>query len=417
MKSVSERPTVLILDEWLPYPCDTGKKIRSYNLLRNLSTKYNIIYLAYADPESEHDSINHLEGMGITVEAVNDDRVPKGGALYWLNVARNIISDEPFAAYYHYTEAFRRKLSESLNRYSPNLIHCEWTFYARYMDDCGSTPVVISAHNVEYQQWERMAAAKKSPLMKVFSLHQADKIKKFEVSHYKKAATCLVVSENDRTLVRMNGANAVLVENGVDTDFFNSELLEVTERTTRMTYTASMDAFSNQDAAVYFMKQILPLIQKIRPEAEFMIVGKNPPQSLTSFAGKCRNVTLTGTVDDVRPFIASAAINIVPLRVGGGTRLKILESMAMGKAVVSTSIGCEGLDLEAGKHLLIADEPDDFADKVLMLMADSKLRNAIAKAACDHVRQRYDWKPIAAIMDNAWQDVLENYYCNGNIPS
>jgi sugar transferase (PEP-CTERM/EpsH1 system associated) len=401
------KPVVLVLDEWIPYPANTGKKIRSYNLLRKAAESFSVIYVAFADEQTQRGAIARLNEDGITVLPVQDDRPPKGGVRYWLAVAINLLQSDPFASVYHYSRSYEQALRTALATYCPDLVHIEWTFYARYLHLCTGIPGVVSSHNAEHQQWERMAKAVRNPLTRLYCRVQATKVRRFEAHHYPRASVCTVVSGNDRRIIQRYGARTILVENGVDTRYFSPLAAQSAPGDSRLVFTASMDAFSNQDAAMYFMTAILPRIRSRRTEVEFVVVGKSPPRRLVATGQRTGNVRFTGTVDDVRPFIHSAAVCVVPLRVGGGTRLKILEAMAMGKAVVTTGIGCDGLEVVPGKHLIVADTPSEFASCVLSLMADPQARATLGRTAREYVTGRYDWQPIAERFVGVWKREID----------
>jgi glycosyltransferase involved in cell wall biosynthesis len=187
------------------------------------------------------------------------------------------------------------------------------------------------------------------------------------------------------------------VPTGVDTDYFRPS--GTPARATELVFTGSMDWLPNQDAMRYFCRHVLPLVRANEPGARLTIVGRSPTPAVLSLA-KEAGVRVTGRVDDVRPYMDDAAVYIVPLRIGGGTRLKIFEAMAMGKAVVSTTVGAEGLPVADGEHLLIADEPQSFADAVVRVIRDRGQRERLGSAARALVLERYDWSAVAGALED-----------------
>jgi glycosyltransferase involved in cell wall biosynthesis len=213
----------------------------------------------------------------------------------------------------------------------------------------------------------------------------------------------LVVSHADRQTFARLYPDAIrqdvhVVSTGVDTGFFSPAPSAADGR--RLVFTGSMDWLPNEDAVAYFCREILPRIRADEPSATLTIVGRAPTPAVKRLAAD-HGVTVTGRVDDVRPYMRDAAVYVVPLRIGGGTRLKIFEAMAMGKAVVSTTVGAEGLPVENGEHLLIADEPHLFARAVVRLFRDVERRRAIEAAARKLVVERYDWSAIAGELEQA----------------
>jgi glycosyltransferase involved in cell wall biosynthesis len=212
-------------------------------------------------------------------------------------------------------------------------------------------------------------------------------------------------SEVDRDLMEgiCPGLSAGVIPNGVDTQLYQPNH-EVEEETT-IIYTGSMDWFPNEDAAIYFIEEILPAIQTRYSNLKFYVVGQSPTERLKRY-GNRPGVVVTGRVDDVKPYFARATVYVVPLRIGGGTRLKILEALAMGKAVVSTSVGAEGLNLTAGDGIMIADEPAKFADGVFQLMEDKSMRRELGENGRRRVKTEYDWRRIGEKLQGMYEAVV-----------
>ena len=194
-----------------------------------------------------------------------------------------------------------------------------------------------------------------------------------------------------------------VVPNGVDLDYFHVLPQPIQRR--HLVFTGSMDWRPNQDAARYFVREILPLLKQVRPELECTFVGRNPPADIERLAD-IPGVHITGTVGDVRPYVERAAVYIVPLRIGGGSRLKILEALAMGRAVVSTTVGAEGLDVVHDKHLLLADDPRTFADCVLRLLDDQQRCRSLSTEGRRLVEQHYGWDALADRFGNFVREVV-----------
>jgi glycosyltransferase involved in cell wall biosynthesis len=190
----------------------------------------------------------------------------------------------------------------------------------------------------------------------------------------------------------------------VDVEYFQP--LPGEETTNSLVFTGSMDWLPNEDAIFYFADAILPLIKEHSPEVYLDVVGRNPSRKLQALAESEKSIRLTGWVDDIRPFVGRGSVCIVPLRIGGGTRLKIFEAMAMGKAVISTSVGAEGLAVRSGENIVLADTPNDFAQAVISLLHDPKRRQQLGTAARTLVQENYSWTIVADDFARTLQEVI-----------
>lgn len=253
------------------------------------------------------------------------------------------------------------------------------------------TQVVIDEQNIEYELLYRSYQRGGSLIRRWYNWWESRLVKSAELKRCSQSDGVFVTSAREASLLKSSLPNTpvYVVPNGVDLEHFRAAP-DVHELDQHIVFTGSMDFYPNIDAVLHFARECWPLIRSKAPGATWAIVGRNPPSSVR----KLRNVpgvTVTGTVPDVRPYLAAANVAIAPLRIGSGTRLKILEAFAMRKAVVSTSLACEGLEVIVDKHLLVGDQPEVFAWKVLNLLQDSQARAALAKAGCDFA-QAYSWE-------------------------
>jgi glycosyltransferase involved in cell wall biosynthesis len=230
---------------------------------------------------------------------------------------------------------------------------------------------------------------------------QAKRMFDYEQYVCRTAAGIVAVSQADAELMRsMFGVPAVTaVPTGVDIDYFAPRPADVC--TADLIFIGSMDWMPNSDGVLYFAREVLPLIRKRRPGCTVAIVGRNPTSEITALAGQDTRIGVTGTVPDVRPYLWGSSISIVPLRIGGGTRLKIYEAMAASVPVVSTTIGAEGLDVQSPEHIRLADTPQEFADACLDLLSDERERIRMAQAASELVASRFSWDHVVRCFENA----------------
>jgi len=228
-----------------------------------------------------------------------------------------------------------------------------------------------------------------------------------ERRYLQKADHVIAVSENDREAFTrfLDPQKVTVTQTGADTEFFQPSGEQ--EMPNSLLFTGSMDWLPNEDGIFYFANEIFPLILAKAPDASLCVVGRKPSRRLQELASRVPNIQLTGWVEDVRPYLAQRAVCIVPLRIGGGTRLKIFEAMSMGKVVVSTSIGAEGLPVKNGEHLLLADDPASFAESTLRLLGNDSQRTQIGQAARHLVEENYSWATVSKGFDQALESVVK----------
>ncbi|MGA9567503.1 MAG: glycosyltransferase, partial [Candidatus Korobacteraceae bacterium] len=255
--------------------------------------------------------------------------------------------------------------------------------------------VVLFQHNVETMIWQRHVEQSSDPVRKTYFKLQADRMSKWERRMCRAAARVIAVSPQDAELMRkMFGVEASSVPTGVDLEYFRRPL--DAPRAADLVFVGSMDWLPNSDGVNYFVREILPLIWRHMPDCTLAIVGRSPSSSMLALAQQDARIKVTGTVPDVRPWLWGAIVSIVPLRIGGGTRLKIYEAMAAGTATVSTSIGAEGLDVSHPANIRLADTPEVFAEQCLSLLHDGGQRESVATQALALVTSRFSWDVVAA---------------------
>jgi sugar transferase (PEP-CTERM/EpsH1 system associated) len=270
---------------------------------------------------------------------------------------------------------------------------------------------VLFTHNVESEIWRRHAETQTTPWMRALYRQQYRRMLRFEARALARFDSVLAVSDADReTFARIYPRAlrqpARVIPTGVDASYFKPSGTPSDPGSRSIVFTGSMDWLPNEDAMVFFCREVLPLIRREDPQATLSIVGRTPTPAVQRLAAQ-EGVTVTGRVDDVRPFLERASVFAVPLRIGGGTRLKIFEAMAMGKAVVSTTVGAEGLSVAPGTHLMTADDPRGFADAVVALFRDVERRRQLETAGRALVIGRYDWSAVATSLEDALVSTME----------
>jgi glycosyltransferase involved in cell wall biosynthesis len=392
------RLKVLVLDEEIPFPLNSGKRIRTWNLLRNLCRRHSITFLCYGVPENS--GLREMEALGMRVVLV-PPLPPSNSSRFYAGALANLVSLWPYSVSRHHTQNFAGAIRKLIAKESFDLVHCEWTPYASYIRAVGNLPMLIMAHNIEATVWRRRAQHASNFPERMFMASQAWKMARFERRSFTRAGHVAVVTEEEAQTARTWGARAVyLVSNGVDTEYLQPTDEE--PETDSLLFLGSLDWQPNRDALQYLLRDILPKIQAANPRAKLRVVGRQPATKLREQVVGLSGVEWVGEVPDIRPHFARAAAVLVPLRIGGGSRIKILESMSMGKAVVATRIGAEGLDVIPGVHCLIADSPADFSQSVVELLENPERAEALGRNGRELVLRQYDWSRVAKILEQAW---------------
>jgi sugar transferase (PEP-CTERM/EpsH1 system associated) len=396
---------VLVLDEEIPWPLDTGKKIRTFNLLSRLCRTNKITYTAYIDREREPEKIVRFESLGITVVPVADRRVKKESKLFYLELMKNLLSRYPYIVSGHFTDKMQKAVNRLVGENDFDLIHCEISPYGIFLDKYNGVPKVIVAHNVESDIWRRYQKFERSAVKKAYIKVQLKKLIRYESSFLKKFDGCITVSEQDADYLRKHGwdSAAYVVDNGVDIEFFKPS--RERPENSSLVFTGSMDWRPNQDAVLYFVREILPLIRTEIPDVKFTVVGRKPSAEIRRLETEAPGVRVTGTVDDVRPYMSRSQVYVVPLRIGGGSRLKILEAMAMGKPIISTRVGAEGLRIKDGENIILADSSADFAVNTVELLRDPSRMQVLGENGRKLVEDTYSWDALADQQDIIWRGI------------
>ena len=394
---------VLWLNSGLLLPLDKGGKLRTWHLMRHLAKRHSITYVCFVEPD---DRKEHREGM---VEVCNSlVTVPrsesrKGTWAFYLDAARHVMKPLPYAIGKYESDEYAAKVHYLLQHGGFDMLVAD--FLPPVVNLPGSLPVaaVLFTHNVEAEIWRRHADNASNAVSRLLLKQQWQRMLRFERDALTRFDLVLAVSDTDRrTLERLYpGAlrNPVhVVQTGVDTSYFTP--MPRQERRAHLVFTGSMDWLPNEDGMTYFVRDILPLIRQAEPDVTLSIVGRNPTPAVQRLA-QTPGIEVTGRVDDVRPHVAAGDIYVVPLRIGGGTRLKIFEAMSMSRAVVSTTIGAEGLPVTSGRDIVIADEPALFAESVVRLIRDADTRHRIESAARQLVVGRYDWAAVSRDFEEA----------------
>ncbi len=399
--AAAERLRVLVVDEALPYPADSGKRLRTWHLLRRLARRHAVELLCYgAGGEASAGAVAALEGAGIRCHLVAPPAEAAGAGLY-ARLLANCFSPWPYSVAKHHSRRLRGALEELWRTGRFDLVQIEWTPYASHLGPDGP-PHLIASHNIEAHIWRRRAEVGGNAAARLYFRLQAAKMEGFERRAFRRARAVTAVSAGDRDeALRWGARRASVVANGVDLEQFQPRGQAPTPD--RMLFVGALDWFPNHDAVVHFVEEMMPLIRARRPQAHLQVIGRRPSAGLRQRLQGRAGVELVGEVDDIRPRLAEAAVVVVPLRVGGGSRIKIIEALAMAKAVVATTVGAEGLELRSGTHLLLADGAQQFARLAAQLLATPAQAEQLGQAGRRWVQEHHDWDDCAQALEAAWR--------------
>src|SRR5208283_1800795 len=387
-------------------PPDTGGKIRSYNILRQLAKNHEVTFFSFYGAH-ENDIHEELSRIFHQVVLIPLDLPEAKGAGELMDYLAHLFSREPYNFAKYCRPVVGKRLRELLQQQTYDVILCDFLAAAGAIPWDWPCHKVLFTHNVEAAIWQRHYEVARNPLWKVVSWIEWKRMADAERRYLQKADHVLAVSQNDlNSFARfLSPKKLTVIQTGADTDFFKPTGQR--EIPNSLVFTGSMDWLPNEDGIFYFANEIFPLILAKVPDVSLCVVGRNPSQRVRDLAARIPNVQLTGWVEDVRPYLAQRAVCIVPLRIGGGTRLKIYEAMSMAKAVVSTSVGAEGLPVKNGEHLLLADDPASFAETTLQLLGNPLRRAQIGLAARNLVVENYSWVKVSKGFAQVLEKVAE----------
>jgi len=394
---------ILIIDEEFPYPLNTGKRLRSFNLTKVLAQHNDVAYLAYGDINSK--AAGYLREHNIETIAVPPHNRVKHGLMFYIRLFLNLFCPLPYIVTSHRTKYYQEKLNKLIATSDYDIVICEWTPYAIFIKPLENIKKIVVAHNIESFIWNRYVENESNLFKRIYTSLQRDKVHRFEKICFFWSDGATAVSDLEAEVISEFGVeyNVETVDNGVDLEYFKPQDNSIISD--ELVFTGSMDWRPNQDAVQYFVEDVLPLIRKTRPSIMFTAVGRKPPDNIVKL-GEIDGVTITGTVDDVRPYIARAALYVVPLRIGGGSRLKILEAMAMQKPILSTTVGAEGLHATPGEHIAIADGAQGLADEVIACLDNKEGCAHIALNGLKLVQSRYSWSELGMKLDRYLKQIV-----------
>lgn len=395
---------ILFLTPDLPSPPTWGGARRMHGLLSGLAQSHSVSVLSFIMPGKDHAAAieatgRHCEEV-ITVE--NDCFDTAGSRKRLLQLKSTLLSPYSFRRTVGYRPALQAALDVMVSRQHFDVINVEFSYLGYYRFP-RSAKLVLDEHNIEYDILRRTYEVESRPERKLFNYIEYLKLRREERTLWRKFDGCIVTSARDEQLLLRDcpTARTSVVPNAVDTAFFRPA--QAASEPGTIVFFGVIDYWPNTDGVLFFLDEVLPRLKRSHPNAKVVIVGASPPEAITSRASA--DVTVTGFVDDVRPYLERASVIVAPLRIGGGTRLKILEAMATARPVVSTTVGAEGIDVADGEDILLADNPGEFAAQVGRVLDDPALARRLGENARRLVEQQYDWRASVARLEHFYHEL------------
>lgn len=389
---------ILIVSAQFPYPTRSGFTTRVYQLARHLSARHDVTLLSYASPE-ERDGVTGLATQ-MSVKAV--EIAPMSPIGKRVAQALTIASSRA----YHCREVHSLKMQEAIDDVCSaqkfDVIQLESSFLCTFRFPRDAR-LVIDEHNIEYELFQRTYEGERSLPRRVFNRIEYARFRRFEEACWERADACVVTSEREVEPVRTCAPDTpvAVVPNAVDLDYFAPSNAPAEPHT--VIFNGTLNYRPNLDGARYLIEDIWPVVLDRYPDATLTLTGNNDGVDTRSLARP--GVRLLGQVPDIRPYVSGAAVVAVPIRIGGGTRFKVLEALAMGKSIVSTAVGCEGVAVRDGEHLLIADDARAFASRIVEAFENPALCGALGQAGRRLVEQRYSWSLAGAGLESLYRRI------------
>jgi len=402
---------ILWLGHNLAYPPKGGPLQRNYNLLKEAAKYHEVHALLFDQPASrplgvtpEH-CVEALSKFCASVEWVPLPKDSLGIGRYW-RAGSGLLTGEPYEFRWLRSKEMAQRLQRLVSRFRFDVVHADTLGLSPYVSLVPSVGTVLNHHDIESALVRRRATSETSLLWRMFWTREAENLLAAERHWCPLFDVNMVVSDDEGQLLKPScqESHIRVVPNGVDIEYFTPR---EDPGGARLLFCGRLDQLANKGAITFFFNSIWPQLSDRVKNLEIDVVGKNPPAWLCELSRKDSRVQVPGFVDDVRPYFQKATIFVCPITGGGGTRLKILDAMAMGMPIVSTTFAASGLALRDETHLLMADTPETFHEQVVRLLGDTNLRQRLAQEAVDVVRQTYSWNTIGRSLVAAYEEAFE----------
>ena len=413
--SYRSSPTrVLWLSHVLPWPAKGGLQQRSYYLMRAVGRRHALNLITFSQKAHQPDQAAVDTAMAeltrfCTVSAVlplPQDRRRLGQLRL---AARSLLPGPPFTVRWGSCASYAAAVRRAVSEFRPDVVHFDTVSLAPYLSEIGDIPAVLNHHNIESKMLYRRASLEGRAIRRAYFLQEARRLARFERSVASRFRVHLVCSTLDaqRLADITSRADVRVVPNGVDLEYFRPAAAEVVEEPLSLVFVGGLSWYPNSEAMRYFLSEIWPKLRRQIPGVRVRIVGKSPPDHLALIGQQDPSIELLGYVDDIRPLVHRSALYICPIRDGGGTKLKMLDAMAMGKAIVAHPVATEGLGLVDGEQCLIAAEPEDFSGKIVSALRSEQQRRELGRNARRHVEEHFSFERIGTDLADIYQEVTQ----------
>jgi len=383
-------------------PLFSGDALRHYNLIKQLGSRHDIWLLSIVHSKEQLHFVSEMRKYCTYVDVVKQD-----GNFNAIERLRYLLSTKPYFVNRYFHQEMAEKIKDLLSKVTFDIVQLEHNCMAEYLRAIPrqtSSVTILTVHDIGVHLYMRRVKVSSNFAEKVGFLLSALQSHFYDRRMNRCFNKIITVSEfNKRYLCRTQPhLDVSVIPNGVDLESYTPNQLDESPSARRLVFTGLMSHKPNEDAMIFFTEEIYPTILDRLPDCELWIVGANPSSKIKAL-GTQNSIIVRSNVPDIKPYILGATVYVVPIRFGGGTRLKILEAMALKKPVISTSIGAEGLDVSPGGNIIIANEKHDFATQTIRVLEDKKLRSQIAEAGKKLVESKYDWKIVASKLDRLWR--------------
>jgi len=392
---------ILFLTHTFPYPPNDGMRSTCFQLIKHLAKNNQVSLLSLIESEEELKHVPIMKQWCKEVTALAHD-VPRSPLL---RIQNTLFDPTPFCVVQFRSEPFRQKLKTLIRDNNYDIIQCLSVNISEYVRDFGKTPGLFFPHDSVSMQFQRNAQREPNVIKKTYLYAQAKKMKGYEKKMIKAFRKSVVVSKVDLDWIKqfVPDANIPVIPGGVDPDQFKPS--RNPEEFPSVIFRGVMNFIPNIDAALYFHNQIMPHVLKVYPSLRYYIVGKEPPPSIRALHDG-KNTIVTGLVEDLREYMGRSTINVCPMRGGSGMKNKILEAWSMEKPVVATNLACDGISIERGEDIMVADDPKQFADYVIELLKDHKLRDKLGKKGREKAIRQYTWAYVATLFEKEYKKMV-----------
>lgn len=396
---------ILMISPDLNYPPIYGGRIRRYYILKHLSKDNDVTLLAFINSKEDFKNIEGIKEYCKAIETVQ--RVSNSRKDYWFTRFRDAflrrIAFYPENIISFYQTEMKKKIKDLISKNHYDLVLIEYWYMGQYAEICGNIPKVLDEVDVEYIRYKRMYQIEKNPVKKSEFYSGWIRTKKYELKFIKKFDRIIAVTPQDKQVLEREipSLNISVIPTCVDPDYIKPS--KMPNNSKDLIFIGSYGHYPNVDGVLYFCRDIFPRILREVPDAHLYIVGPYAPEEILNLVS--RNVTVTGFIKDVRPYI-SRSISVVPLRIGSGIKGKIIEAMGLGSPVITTGIGAEGLEIIPGKHLIVEDTPERFAKQTVELLKNKYLRERLRENGLKLVREKYTWGNAISKLNVIFEEVV-----------